>query len=215
VQQIAAPFAHNRFLQGLTALSLVVWSVAAIAPHERGTWLLENLVVMASVGLLVVTHRRFGFSNLSYLLLFLFMCLHAIGAHYTYSFTPAGFWLQELFDLPRNPYDRIVHFAFGLLLTYPAREIARRVLHLSGAWAYAVPLLTMLALSSGYEIVESWAARLVDPELGTAFLGTQGDEWDAQKDMTLAIVGSALALAATAAFRARTGREPWVLLSGR
>ena len=156
--------------------------------------------------------RRFVFSPFSYLLLFLFFVLHAVGAHYTYSLVPAGFWIQEALGMPRNPYDRLVHFAFGLLLTYPVREIARRVLHLRGAWSYAVPLVAMLSISSGYEIVESWAARIVDPDLGTAFLGTQGDEWDAQKDMALALYGALTCLALTAAYRARTGREPWAIL---
>jgi putative membrane protein len=161
---------------------------------------------------LAATHRAFAFSNFSYLLIAVFLSLHAVGAHYTYSLTPFGDCLARTFGLPRNPYDRLVHFAFGLLLAYPLHELARRVAHLHGGWSYAVPLFAVLFFSSGYEIVESWAARIVDPALGQAFLGTQGDEWDAQKDMTLALVGGVLALAATAAYRRRTGREPWSLL---
>lgn len=210
---IGHPLARNRFLQALLAAYLVIWLVAAIAPHDRGDWLLENLLVFAFAAALVATHRRFVFSNLSYLLLFLFMTLHAVGAHYTYSLTPAGVWLRDLLGFSRNHYDRIVHFAFGLLVTYPFHELARRVLHLRGFWSYAVPLLAALSLSSSYEVVESWAARVVDPELGTAFLGTQGDEWDAQKDMSWALGGALLCLAATALYRARTGREPWQLLA--
>lgn len=186
--------------------------LAAIAPHDRSDWLLENLLVFAFVTVLVVTHRRFTFSNFSSLLIFAFLVLHAWGAHHTYSLTPLGFWIQDAFGLTRNHYDRIVHLAFGLLLVYPLRELARRVLHLHGGWAYAVPVLAVLSLSSGYEIVESWAARIVDPELGTAFVGTQGDEWDAQKDMSLALLGALLALFATALYRRRTGREPWMIL---
>ncbi|MDJ0849973.1 MAG: DUF2238 domain-containing protein [Myxococcota bacterium] len=190
----------------------MVFVAAAIGPHSRGDWLLENLLVFAFAGVLAATHRRFVFSNFSWLLIFLFLVLHAWGAHHTYSLTPLGFWLQDAFGFSRNHYDRIVHFAFGLLLTYPLRELARRALHLHGGWAYAVPALAALALSSSYEIVEWWAARIVNPELGTAFLGTQGDEWDAQKDMALALLGAAIALGATALYRQRTGREPWELL---
>jgi putative membrane protein len=206
---------ENRFLWGLVSAYAIVFVLAAISPHDRGDWLLENLLVLVFVPVLVVTHRRFTFSNLSYLLIGLFLALHAWGAHHTYSLTPLGFWARDAFGLERNHYDRLVHFAFGLLLAYPLRELSRRVLHLHGGWAYAVPVLTILALSSGYEIVESWAARIVDPELGIAFLGTQGDEWDAQKDMSLALFGAALALAGTALYRRRTGREPWDLLHPR
>jgi putative membrane protein len=93
--------------------------------------------------------------------------------------------------------------------------MGRRILHVHGGWSYALAAIAILALSSVYEIVESWAARIVDPELGQAFLGTQGDEWDAQKDMTLAVVGAAIALASSALYRARSGREPWLWLRGR
>jgi putative membrane protein len=212
---IGRPLGENRFLAVLLAAYLAIWAALAVAPLDRSDWLLENLLVFACWGLLAATHRRFAFSNLSCLLLFLFLVLHAVGAHYTYSFTPPGFWLRDVFGLARNHYDRVVHFAFGLLLTYPLRELARRVLHLHGFWSYAVPLVAVLSLSSSYEIVESWAARLVDPELGTAFLGTQGDEWDAQKDMSLALAGALLCLTATALYRARTGREPWQILAAR
>jgi putative membrane protein len=184
----------------------------AIEPHDRGDWLLENLVVFAAAAALLATRPFFVFSNFSYLLIAIFLALHAVGAHYTYSLTPFGDWLAASFGLPRNPYDRLVHFAFGLLLAYPLHELMRRVLHVHGRWSYGLAALAILSLSSFYEIVESWAARIVDPELGQAFLGTQGDEWDAQKDMTLALVGAAIALAASAFYRARSGHEPWLWL---
>jgi putative membrane protein len=211
---IGRPLRSNRFLQGLLAAFAALFALAAVGPHDRGDWLLENLLLLPLAAALAATHHRFVFSNWSWLLIFLFLSLHTLGAHYTYSLTPPGFWVRDALDLSRNHYDRFVHFAFGLLLTYPVRELARRVLHLHGGWSYAVPLLAVLALSSSYEIVESWTARVVDPELGTAFLGTQGDEWDAQKDMSLALGGSLLCLALTACYRARTGREPWELLAG-
>lgn len=192
---------------------LAIVLVTAIAPHDRSDWLLENLLLFALALLLVAAHRRFVFSNLSYLLLGIFLALHSLGAHYTYSLTPPGFWLQDLLGLARNPYDRCVHFAFGLLLTYPLRELTLRRLHVHGFASYAIPLAAALALSASYEIIESWTARIVDPDLGTAFLGTQGDEWDAQKDMSLALLGAVLCLVATALYRRRYGREPWVLLA--
>jgi putative membrane protein len=209
---IAHPLPGNRFLRRLLFVYAVVFAAAAVGPHDRGDWLLENLLVFGFAAVLVATHRRFVFSNFSALLIVLFLVLHAWGGHHTYSLTPLGFWIQDAFGLARNHYDRIVHFAFGLLMTYPLHELARRTLHLRGGWSYVVPALALLALSSGYEIVEWGAARIVDPELGTAFLGTQGDEWDSQKDMVLALLGAGIALGLAAFYRGRTGREPWELL---
>ena len=166
-------------------------------------------MVFAAAAGVAAAWRRFVFSDLSLLLLALFGTLHAYGAHYTYSETPLGNALREALGLARNPYDRVVHFAFGLLVTYPLREVALRVLHVRRLWGWLLPLLAALALSASYELVESWAARLVAPELGTAFLGTQGDEWDAQKDMGAALAGALLALGATALLRRLSGREPW------
>ena len=190
------------------AAVVVASGVGARYPAD---WWLENLVVFAAAGGVALAWRRFVFSNPSLALLAVFGALHAYGAHYTYSETPFGDALREAFGLDRNPYDRLVHFAFGLLVTYPLRELALRVLHVRGAWSWLLPLAGALAISAGYELVESWAARLAAPELGTAFLGTQGDEWDAQKDMAAALSGALCALAATAGARRALGREPWRL----
>jgi putative membrane protein len=209
--RIGRPFRENRFLQAVAACYGVVFAWSAIAPKYRADWLLEMSLAFVFIAVLIVTHRRFVFSNLSYALIAAFLSLHTYGAHYTYSESVFGDWLEDAFALSRNHYDRIVHFGFGALLVYPMRELARRVLHLRGGWSYAVPWLTALALSAGYEIVEGWTARLISPELGTAFLGTQGDEWDAQKDMSLANTGSLLTLALVALYQRRTGREPWGL----
>ena len=158
-----------------------------------------------------MVRRRFVFSNFSCLAILLFLALHAVGAHYTYSETPIGEWAQRTWGWRRNHYDRFVHFAFGLLLVYPLREIALRVLRPRPLWSWLLPFLAVLALSSCYELIEAWVAWVVSPELGIAYLGAQGDEWDAQRDMTAAFAGALLAWA-TAAFRRATGDEPWVLL---
>ena len=212
---LIVPLARNALLQGILAAYGLLWIALAITPKYRSDWLLENLLVFAFAGLLVVTHRRFVFSNFSYALIALFLAVHAIGAHSTYSETPIGYFLQRVFGLSRNPYDRLVHFGYGLLLSYPMREIALRTLRAKRLWAFLIPLFVMLAFSGGYEIIESWVARMVSPELGTAYLGTQGDEWDAQKDMSLALFGSLLGLSLADAYRRRTGREAWSLLSSR
>jgi putative membrane protein len=168
-----------------------------VSPLDRSDWLLENLLVFAFVGLLIATFERFQFSNFSYLLFTIFLVLHTYGAHYTYSETAFGFWLRDTFQLSRNPYDRIVHFAFGLLLTFPMRELAQRQLELHRFWSYLIPFSVVQSMSAGYEQIEAWVARIVSPELGAAYLGTQGDEWDAQKDMDRAMLGALICLALT------------------
>jgi len=186
------------------------WALLAVDPVHRRTWLLENLLVFAVLGGLFAVRRRFRFSNLSVALIVAFLTLHAVGSHYTYSAVPAGQWARDALDLSRNHYDRFVHLAFGLLWAYPLREVALRAAHVHGPWSWVVPGLAVLALSSGYEIIESWAARVVDPEVGMAFVGAQGDVWDGQKDMSLALAGAILALAIAAWVRRTTGHEPYV-----
>jgi putative membrane protein len=209
--RVGRSLGENRFLQALTLGYALVFVWSAIAPKYPRDWWLEMLLAFAFLGALIATHRRFVFSNLSYALIAAFLAMHTYGAHYTYAESAFGDWLKEALALSRNHYDRIVHFCFGALLAYPLRELARRVLHLRGGWSYSVPWLSVLALSGGYEIVEGWTARLVSPELGAAYLGTQGDEWDAQKDMSLANTGSLISLALTALYHRATGREPWKL----
>ena len=173
----------------------MVWAAldcAAIDPVDRRDWLLENVLAITAVGVLVVTYRRFPFSNLSYCLIAAFLTLHAIGAHYTYAEVPFGFWLKRRSALSRNPFDRIVHFAFGALLVYPVREILVRKAGVRGWWSYYLPCSAILAQSGFFELIEAAVAMIVSPELGNLYLGTQGDEWDAQKDMMAALTGALL-----------------------
>jgi putative membrane protein len=201
------PFRENRFLQVLGAAYALVWAVTAIRPLYPGDWRMENLLVVLAVAGLAGTYRRFPLSDLSYLLIAVFLALHAVGAHYTYANVPLGFWMKAQWGLARNPFDRIVHFSFGLLLAYPVREVFMRVARTRGFWNYYLPLDVVLAASAVYEIIESITARLSAPELGDAFLGTQGDIWDAQKDMTAAAVGAALTMLVVALVR-RMNRMP-------
>mgnify|MGYP000347526981 CR=1 FL=1 len=194
IEPAAADFRRNRLLQGLAVAYGLWWLVLALAPYDRFDWFLENLLVFAFVGLLAVTYRRFPLSDLSYLLIAVFLALHALGAHYTYSEAPVGRWLTDLFGGQRNHYDRVVHFLFGLLCAYPLRETVLRGAGVGGWRAGLLAYAVVLAFSSAYEMLE-WAAVLVlSPEEGMAFLGTQGDVFDAQKDTALAAAGGALAL---------------------
>jgi putative membrane protein len=211
---IRVRFRDHRLLQALAAWYALVWVVTAIAPLDRHDWFLENLLVFAVVITLVVTYRFFPLSDLSYLLITAFMTLHAVGAHYTYSEVPFGFWLRDTFGFARNPFDRVVHGSFGLLMAYPIREVFLRVANARGFWAYYLPLDVTLAFSALYEIMEMVVATMVAPGTGDAWLGTQGDVWDAQKDMGLAALGALTCMLVTATLRTLRARRP-VLLAGR
>lgn len=179
-----------RLLQGLSAWYGLLWTGLAISPYDRQDWLLENVLALAAVTALVVTYRRFQFSSLSYVLITTFLSFHAVGAHYTYAEVPFGFWLQQNFGFSRNPYDRLVHFSYGLLLVLPLREVLVRLAGVTGFWSYYLPVSGTLAQSGLFEIVEAVVAEIVSPDLGAAYLGMQGDPWDAQKDMAAALVGA-------------------------
>jgi putative membrane protein len=197
-ERVKPNFRQRRLLQGLLGWYAVVWTWMAVAPLNRRDWVLENLLAVALVALLAATYRIFPLSDMSYVLIAAFMTLHAVGAHYTYAEVPLGFWLKDAFHLRRNNFDRLVHFAFGLLLAYPIREVFLRVANARGFWAYYLPLDVTLAFSALYEIVEAWVAQIVSPGLGDAYLGTQGDIWDAQNDMTAAATGALICMVVTA-----------------
>jgi putative membrane protein len=193
------PLRRNRLVQGLLVWYLLFWIWMAVSPVDRGDWLLENILAVTAVAVLLLTARRFQLSNQSYVLITVFLTVHAVGAHYTYAKVPFGFWLQDLLNAGRNPFDRIVHFAYGLLLAYPIREILVRLAGVRGAWSYFLPVSATLAQSGLFELIEAVAATMVSPELGAAYLGTQGDEWDAQKDMAAALAGAILMMGGTLA----------------
>lgn len=192
-----ALFPENPLLKLLAALYAAVWFVTAIRPVYPADWLIENILVAVAVPALVATHRRFPLSDLSYLLITLFLMLHAVGAHYTYAEVPLGFWIRDVFGLARNHFDRIVHASFGLLIAYPVREIFLRLVSARGFWAYYFPLDVTLAFSGLYEILEMLVARVVSPEAGDAYLGTQGDPFDAVMDMTCALAGAVVCMLLT------------------
>ncbi len=179
------------------------WGALAIAPWYRQDWLLENLLVLIAVPLLAWAYPRLRLSNTAYTLLFVFFALHAIGAHYTYAEVPYDRWAQAItghtisdaFGLQRNHFDRLVHFAYGLLITPAAIELLDARAPQRGLWRWLVPLLFMVAQSTIYEMIEWMAAVIFGGDLGQAYLGTQGDEWDAQKDSAMAGLGAMITVA--------------------
>jgi putative membrane protein len=182
-------------------LGLSLW--AAYAPVDRHFWLLASVLPGLFVVTLVATHRLMPLSPASYLLITLFLTLHTVGVHYTYAQTPAGAWLDGAMHLGRNHYDRLVHFCFGFLLTYPVEELLRRTSYARGWLLYYLPVMTILGLSGLWEIIESWVARMVNPDAGITYLGSQGDVWDAQKDMEAALFGAILCASLLLLLRAR------------
>jgi putative membrane protein len=192
--------ASDRYPAALLGVFIAIFAALAIAPWYRQDWLLENLLVFVAVPLLVFNYRRLRFSNFAYSCLFVFLVLHEIGSHYTYSEVPWRQWLQGLTgssgDPPagRNHYDRLVHFSYGLLVMPAVWELFAARVVAQGLWRYLVPLLFLMSHSVIYEMIEWVAAVVFGGDLGVAYLGTQGDVWDAQKDVAFATLGAVLGL---------------------
>lgn len=197
---------RKAYLWTLAVLFGVLWVALAIAPLHRSDWLLENVLLLLGVAGLAATARVFPLSRISYTMLFVFICLHTIGAHYTYAEVPydeagralLGFSIDQLFGWERNNFDRVVHFSYGLLLAYPIREVFLRIASVRGFWGYFLPLDLTMSTSMLYELVEWGAALNFGGDLGMAYLGTQGDVWDAHKDMALASLGALITMTVTA-----------------
>jgi putative membrane protein len=171
----------------LTAVALVV---SGIGPYDRVTWVLEVAPILIGVPILIATYRRFPLTPLLYRLLFVHGLILMLGGHYTYARVPLGFWVSELLGWTRNHYDRLGHFAQGFVPAILAREILlRRTPLRPGGWLFFLVACVCLAFSATYEFAEWWSA-VIGAEAAESFLGTQGDVWDTQWDMFLALVGA-------------------------
>jgi putative membrane protein len=206
---------HGRYLAILAVLFAMLWVALAINPSYRHDWALENALVVVFAVAVAASYRALMLSRLSYTLVFLFLCVHEVGAHYTYAEVPYDTWIRALtghslnqaMGWERNHFDRLAHFLYGLLLAYPLREVFLRVADARGFWAYFLPLDFTLSTSGLFELFEWAAAEVFGGDLGVAYLGTQGDVWDAHKDMALATAGALLAMLLTAAINARLQRD--------
>lgn len=175
----------------VAAIGLVL---SGIGPTDRATWWLEVTPVMIAVPLLWLTRERFPLTSLAYVLVALHAAILMLGGHYTYAHVPLGFWAQEVFDLSRNPYDRLGHLVQGFVPAIIAREILLRCTPLTrGGWLFFIVVSICLAISACYEFLEWWTA-LIGGGSAEAFLGTQGDVWDTQWDMFLATLGAITSL---------------------
>ncbi len=206
---------HQKYASLLAVLLAILWLPLAFEPFDRKDWLLENVLLALAVATLIATYRSFPLSRISYTLIFLFLCLHTLGAHYTYAQVPYDDWwraltgttFNEMVGWRRNNFDRVVHFCYGLLLAYPIRELFLRVVGVRGFWGYFLPLDLTMSTSMLYELLEWLAAEYFGGDLGMAYLGTQGDVWDAHKDMALASLGALISMSVTAYVNSRSHRD--------
>jgi putative membrane protein len=187
-------FRNRRFLHILKTIYSAFWIWMALSPNSRSDWFLENLLIWATVLFMGVTYRWFTFSNLSYLLLTVFLALHTLGAHFSYRISGLDTMLHFISSVPRDNFDRIVHTSFGLLLAYPIKEYFTRFIHMKESWTYFMTVMMVVACGAFYELIEMWVAQIVAPEIGVLFLGTQGDPWDTQHDIEVAMYGALIAM---------------------
>lgn len=179
----------------LLSIVIVVLIISGIGPADRLTWVLEVLPIVIAIPVLAFTYRSFLLTDLTYTLITIHAAILCLGAHYTYAEVPLGFWVADWFDLGRNHYDRLGHLAQGFIPAIIAREILLRKTPLQpGGWLSVLCVSFCLAFSAFYEMLEWWAAVILD-QGAEAFLGTQGDPWDTQWDMFLAMCGAIVALA--------------------
>jgi putative membrane protein len=173
------------------ATIVLVWSY--IGAYDRMTWWLESIPAIVAAVVLVATYRRFPLTDLAYILIAIHAVILMVGGHYTYARVPLGEWARDAFDLSRNHYDRLGHFAQGFVPAIISREVLLRTSPLRrGKWLFFLVVCVCLAISAAYELIE-WLSVIIGGEQSGDFLGTQGDVWDAQKDMTFALIGAILA----------------------
>jgi putative membrane protein len=185
----------KRELLVLLALYAIFFTALAVKPYDRWDWALENFFPLAQLLATIIAYRYYRFTRLSYYLIFFYLFVQTYGGHWTYAKAPPFDWIRDEFNLSRNHYDRVAHFMLGFLMGIPIREILLQVVTTSRRWLAFITASIVLAIGAFYEFIEWWVAKLVWPDLGDAFLGTQGDIWDSHWDMFLALVGAILALA--------------------
>ena len=188
------------------ALFCLFWLYTGVTTPDIKNWLLENMLTLSLIIFLIAFYNIFRFSDTSYTFIFLFLMLHVYGSQYQYAENPFGEWLKETLDHSRNHYDRLVHFGFGLLLAYPMHEVLVSVFKVDKLYSYILPVELTLSLGALYEIAEWIVADIAfqGSEQGLDYLGAQGDIWDAQKDIALALLGATITM--TVAFLVKKKR---------
>ncbi|MDX5480668.1 MAG: DUF2238 domain-containing protein [Hymenobacteraceae bacterium] len=207
--EVKVPFRQQPLHMAYAALFTAFWVYTGITTPDLVNWLLENTLTLSLIIILVAFYNIFRFSDISYTLIFLFLLLHVYGSQYQYADNPFGEWLKNEFNQSRNHYDRLVHLGFGLLLAYPMHEVLAYAFKVRPFLTYLMPVEITLSLSALYEIVEWMVADWVydGDQQGMDYLGMQGDIWDAQKDVALALLGALVAMLATFLLKGRQVRK--------
>ena len=183
----------KNYQKTLFYIFLIFWLIMAIAPKYRMVWFVESIFPVILVVLLISTYKKFKFSNVSYTSFFIILMLQTIGSHYSYTEVPLFNYIQVMFDLSRNHYDRFVHFLFGLIMFIPIHEFISIKLKVKKSWGLLLAFLVVIALQGGFEVVEFMHVLITKSDLISAYyLGMQGDIWDAQKDVLMGIIGAAI-----------------------
>jgi len=193
---------QDKLVKILAIIFSIEWILLAINPLFRDDWMLENVLVVIYLGLMVWLRKHVKFSNASYIMMFIFLTLHEVGAHYTYAEVPYNEWttaifgqsLNDMLGFERNHFDRLIHFVYGLLLFVPLFEVFSQKSRATDVWCYFYAVNMVMSTSMLFELIEWAAAEFFGGDLGIAYLGTQGDVWDAHKDMALAWLGSIIAM---------------------
>lgn len=187
-------FKQNGKLKIFLIIFFCCWLKTFISTPNRANWFTENTLTFIFLISLWVSHKKFKFSDLSYTMMTVYLLLHIYGSEYTYAENPFGYWIKDLLHINRNYYDRIVNFSFGFLLTYPMRDYFKNHFGWPNWVCWTLPCEITLSFSAMYELLEWMVADIFFPSEGDAYLGTQGDIWDSQKDMGIAFVGAVTAM---------------------
>jgi putative membrane protein len=194
-------FSKNIFLIGLVISFIIIWVYRYINNNDTIDWFLENILVFGFAIYIAVSYKKFKYSDVSYLFFFGFLMLHIYGAQYAYTQNPLGEYFQNTYNLWRNPYDRVVHFSFGFLLAYPIRDMLVNRMNIKSKWQYLLPVEIILSLASIFELIE-WGVEACTPKaIGESYVATQGDPFDAHKDIVLAVLGAAITMFAAFVFK--------------
>ncbi|WP_207435413.1 DUF2238 domain-containing protein [Sabulibacter ruber] len=199
-------FRKNPLLIAYVAIFAVFWAYTGFHTPDLKNWWLENSLTFTAIIFLVSFYKYFRFSDFSYTCMFLFMMLHVYGSQYTYAENPFGFWVKDQLHLERNHYDRLVHFSFGFLLAYPMHEVFLRKTSMHPFFKYVLPIDLTVSFGAFYELLEWSVADVFFPQGGMAYLGTQGDVWDAQKDIAVALLGALITILAIVFTRKKQSR---------
>jgi len=193
ISPVRVSFKKNKLLWQLFFSFFCIWTNSFIGTTDINNWIIENTLTVLFLVFIIFSYKNYQFSDLSYLLMCVYLCMHVYGSKYTYAENHFGYWLKVYNHSSRNYYDRIVHFSFGFLLAYPMRELFLKWLKYPKMVAWVLPIEITLSISALYELIEWAVADVFFKAQGDAYLGTQGDIWDAQKDIFMAFLGAILA----------------------